>query len=1148
MPLMVLVEGHGNTGKEEPNLDIIAIHGLNPMGVDQAEHAIRTWTCEPHRGSAFPEGHMWIRDSLPSKLPRARIMLYEYNSSPVFGDQKSQFQHEANSALDLLRIHRRDAPDRPLIMIGHSLGGILIKQMLCATNPTHQNIIKATYGLVFFGTPHRGSELSPKIALGKLCASIALSIRPKGSSAMMESLSTGTLFADILHNNFKHKLADYKVISFYGLLDVIVGRDSVDLGLAGNRENVQPLASKHQDPCRFNLESPADKKNYDLVEGLLTEMCDEAAGQGSVSLEIIKKSLKLPGCNRRYEDIEQTFQILQTTISTDKLSWTWTLSWIWETEGPQDTKPPGFIQWLESGSDDIFWFSGFPGSGKSTLMNYLSRNPGVVKHLETNKSGKWTMVKYFFAEVTGETNFDAMLQSVLLQLLESHKDLAATFRDASPAYNRFDKRPSDDAILKTWARADLEKLLYESMAILKERNICVFLDGIDECIDVHQADILRTDEFAKSQNEDLQNRARFLRNWITHARDKRCNLKLCLAGRESLDTRYGLGLPPSCIITWYTKEGIRTYVSNILEAAIADLLNHKLTATAKRIEAGKASIIQGIVDKSEGVYLWVRLVAAEIATGIREGKDPATLHKEIESLPRELEKLFTKIIECVRKRDLPTTIRYFELLVLASQINKATQAMSLEEFAIATQNPDHTLSMSFKSEGEAHEWVDLKSEETRLNILKSCRGLIELQEGKGSFLFKITSSAPCYVVSWLHVSIKHYMMSEAWDEWKVMAAEFSVLPDPNLMWMAGTLQILRICNRSWDDKGSGNQPLQSHFTKTALDDVHQLDCKCWTEYCKHATFPWDKRSGSKRKCWHTLEQFFQHAWKYEDAQRAKNAAQPEPGASVRDIICQNDPRPVTKPFFEELQMIFSCFCANFLPTYWESEKVPCSPMEGMKNGMIVSLKLEAWAEFSSTPSENSFTNLETAIKSDSKRTLVHALKIATALWLKHCPHEAHRQEENRWTNLILRLVDRTRNGGADRNALKREGKDVSNLFRSYEDARNSADTFLDIDNWESSPDGSVTHSHHYQAMAKAFANLSFLADDFTKEKDGRKVLYTLLPAEIKEEEEEASSDVSEMSLDSPEIIDLVSSSDEEGGAVLHVPEVIDLTGSDDESL
>ena len=52
---------------------IIFVHGLNPVGNEN--HGNKTWTTD--------RGTLWPKDLLPSRIKRARMMLFEYNSNVV---------------------------------------------------------------------------------------------------------------------------------------------------------------------------------------------------------------------------------------------------------------------------------------------------------------------------------------------------------------------------------------------------------------------------------------------------------------------------------------------------------------------------------------------------------------------------------------------------------------------------------------------------------------------------------------------------------------------------------------------------------------------------------------------------------------------------------------------------------------------------------------------------------------------------------------------------------------------------------------------------------------------------------------------------------------------------------------------------------
>jgi hypothetical protein len=70
----------------------------------------------------------------------------------------------------LLRGIREKDPTRPLIFIGHSLGGLLIKQLLIQWaieegSATDKSSREATIGLLLFGVPNRGMDITAILSI-----------------------------------------------------------------------------------------------------------------------------------------------------------------------------------------------------------------------------------------------------------------------------------------------------------------------------------------------------------------------------------------------------------------------------------------------------------------------------------------------------------------------------------------------------------------------------------------------------------------------------------------------------------------------------------------------------------------------------------------------------------------------------------------------------------------------------------------------------------------------------------------------------------------------------------------------------------------------------------------------------------------------
>lgn len=129
-----------------------------------------TWTRNPGKKNTC----FWPKDLLPhadSGIPNARIATWGYDADVV---NKRPFrvvsnntieQHAANLCTDLANIRGGQKASRPLIFVVHSLGGLVVKTALLHANESRTQsmahlsaVADSTFGIVFMGTPHRGSE------------------------------------------------------------------------------------------------------------------------------------------------------------------------------------------------------------------------------------------------------------------------------------------------------------------------------------------------------------------------------------------------------------------------------------------------------------------------------------------------------------------------------------------------------------------------------------------------------------------------------------------------------------------------------------------------------------------------------------------------------------------------------------------------------------------------------------------------------------------------------------------------------------------------------------------------------------------------------------------------------------------------------
>lgn len=145
-------------------VDVCFVHGLSG-------NRDSTWT-------ARDQTNPWPATILPPELSGARILTYGYDAYVVrksVAGSNRLIDHATNLLHDLTGTRYGSSSSRAIIFVAHSLGGLVCKKALLSSrnNPeAHlRNIFDCTKGIIFMGTPHRGSWMAdwskiPAQALG----------------------------------------------------------------------------------------------------------------------------------------------------------------------------------------------------------------------------------------------------------------------------------------------------------------------------------------------------------------------------------------------------------------------------------------------------------------------------------------------------------------------------------------------------------------------------------------------------------------------------------------------------------------------------------------------------------------------------------------------------------------------------------------------------------------------------------------------------------------------------------------------------------------------------------------------------------------------------------------------------------------------
>ncbi|KAJ5084974.1 vegetative incompatibility protein HET-E-1 [Penicillium argentinense] len=130
--------------------EIVAVHGLGA-------HPGYTWTSAPSSSTDSEVGNRvhLLRDLFKHDFPNARILAFAHNSDWLIGAPVKSAQQIGDRLLKELR-----PQCVPIVFIGHSFGGIVIKEALCNPEDATRDVVDSTCGIIFLGTPHQGSPVS----------------------------------------------------------------------------------------------------------------------------------------------------------------------------------------------------------------------------------------------------------------------------------------------------------------------------------------------------------------------------------------------------------------------------------------------------------------------------------------------------------------------------------------------------------------------------------------------------------------------------------------------------------------------------------------------------------------------------------------------------------------------------------------------------------------------------------------------------------------------------------------------------------------------------------------------------------------------------------------------------------------------------
>ncbi|MED6107079.1 hypothetical protein PIB30_010800 [Stylosanthes scabra] len=148
-----------------PPIDVVFVHGLRggpykTWRISEDKSSTMHTLVEKIDEEAGKLGTFWPSEWLSSDFADARLFSLKYKSNLTQWSGASLPLQEVSSML-LEKLVAAGIGNRPVIFVTHSMGGLVVKQILYkAKEERHDNFVKNTKGIVFYSCPHFGSKLA----------------------------------------------------------------------------------------------------------------------------------------------------------------------------------------------------------------------------------------------------------------------------------------------------------------------------------------------------------------------------------------------------------------------------------------------------------------------------------------------------------------------------------------------------------------------------------------------------------------------------------------------------------------------------------------------------------------------------------------------------------------------------------------------------------------------------------------------------------------------------------------------------------------------------------------------------------------------------------------------------------------------------
>lgn len=650
------------------SIDLIAVSGLGG-------HAFGSFK---EREGPF----MWLRDALPFDLPNARILIYGYDTQ-LQGSSSFQSLTDLGRGLQMaIEGMKTDssAKNRQTLFLGHSLGGLIIKEAVIMMKSTDddvdRDILSSTSAFLFFGVPHQGMAMKFLVPL----------VKDQPNRALIESLDTNSSLLWRQQREFPLALGsnEPQVVSFFetkqsptaefvddswrlsGPLERLVDPASATYG----SKSQHPIDRTHSELVKFDGDFDRSYRTFLVVLWQLKQHMARMAPQLATEVPYSK-----PDLSQRQIDCLQSLAFKEQNLRQDDIILVKnTCDWIFD-----DLQ---YASWLRA-TRGLFWIKGNPGVGKSTVMRHAAETMHKVATKE--------LVASFFIHGRGVPLqkiliglYRALLSALLGHFPDHISQLTERFEEKERQFGSYERQKWE------WNESELQKFLFSFLLKAStSRHVVIYIDALDEC-----------------GAETAQKLLAYLRQLIASAEQQGSHVRICFSFRHY--PILGLENVPTICVEDRNDQDIRRVVRNGLQD----------------IDSSKRHQIENeIVAKAQGGFQWAVLVLDKAVQPKRRGINAQTIHEEISAIPAELNQLYSDLLNISDAHERQQTKKLFQWVLCAQmplKIEELREALAIDADAAYTSITDLRASKDYCD--------SVPDAERRIKDLS--RGLIEIRERK----------------------------------------------------------------------------------------------------------------------------------------------------------------------------------------------------------------------------------------------------------------------------------------------------------------------------------------------------------------------------------------------------------------------------------